>query len=232
MPMPTPIEAVLFDFDGVLVESANIHVAAWERTFRRMGWEIAPGRCDPAAEVDDRRFLAGLLAEQGIDDADLDGWVMRKQEIAGPLFADGAAWPFPGVLELVSALRGRGVRLGVVSGSWRANIDAALDALGIGEAFELVVAKEDAAAKPDPAPYLLAVERLGVAPARAVAIEDSPTGLESARAAGLRAIAVGHRREAGDWAGDAPYLAGFEPLGAALAALGLDATLGTAPHGR
>lgn len=228
-----PPEAVLFDFDGVLVDTENVHVAAWERTLRRMGWEVPPARCAQAAEVDDRAFLADLLAEHGIADADLDGWVARKQEIAGPLFADGAAWPYPGAVGLVRSVRAAGVRLGVVSTSWRANIAAALVGIGLDGAFDLIVAKEDGPPKPDPAGYLLALARLGVDPARAVAIEDSPTGLAAARAAGLRVVAVGHRRPVpGDWAGDAAILPGLEPIEAALHALGLTDPSRTVPHAR
>ncbi len=219
------IQAVLFDFDGVLVDSENLHVAAWERTLHRMACDIPPARCAEAAERDDRQFLADLLAELGINDANLDGWVAIKQQIAAPLFADGAAPLYPGASALIAALKNRGLRLAIVSGSWRANIEAALTASGLSHAFDLIIAKDDLPnRKPDPAPYLLALDRLSLKPAQAIALEDSPNGLASARAAGLRVVAVGHRRASDDWVGDSTYLPGFTPIEAALAALG------AAPH--
>ncbi|GIW86502.1 MAG: haloacid dehalogenase [Isosphaeraceae bacterium] len=224
-------DAILFDFDGVLIDSENIHVAAWERTLRRMGYELAPDRCARAAEIDDHAFLAELLAEHDIHDADLDGWVARKQQIAAPLFADGAAWAYPGVNALIETARQAGVRLGVVSTSWRINIETALRVLGISDAFELIIAKEDAPPKPDPAGYRLALERLQLAPEVCLAVEDSPVGLAAARAAGLRVLAVGHRRSARTgWFADAPFVPGFEPIEPAVIALGLNDSPGSSRH--
>jgi beta-phosphoglucomutase-like phosphatase (HAD superfamily) len=96
-----------------------------------------------------------------------------------------------------------------------------LKAAGLADRFELIVAKEDVAApKPDPEPYRHALGRLGIGPDEAVALEDSPTGLASARAAGLRCVAVGHRRPAGAWTGDAPFLANLADAGRVLETLG------------
>jgi beta-phosphoglucomutase-like phosphatase (HAD superfamily) len=68
-----------------------------------------------------------------------------------------------------------------------------------------------AAAKPSPEAYELALKRLRLAAKSTVAVEDSPTGLASARAAGIRVLAIGHRRPFGEWVGDATYITGFEP---------------------
>jgi len=215
-----PPLAVLFDFDGVIADTENIHVAAWERTFGSMGWDVPPEDCARAAEVDDRAFLTGLLAVRGIDGGDVAGWVRRKQETTLALLAD-APRIYPGVRELVGHLRGR-ARLAVVATTWRENIAAVLGPAGLAGAFELVIAKEDVRAlKPEPDAYLLALKRLKLPAARAVALEDSATGLTAARAAGLRCVAVGHRRPAGDWAADATFVAGLDDLPQTLAALGL-----------
>ena len=68
------------------------------------------------------------------------------------------------------------------------------------------------AVKPAPEAYELALKKLRLSAKSAVAIEDSPSGVASARAAGIRVIAVGHRRPFGDWVGDALYVSGFEPV--------------------
>ncbi len=105
------------------------------------------------------------------------------------------------------------MRLAVVSGTWRENVEAVLTASNLRDAFELIVGKDDVqAVKPDPEAYLLALERLKLKPADAIAVEDSPSGLHAARAAGIPVIAVGHRRERGDWVGDCPFVASFQPL--------------------
>ena len=119
---------------------------------------------------------------------------------------------YPGVVDLVRKLQGR-VRLAVVSGTWRENIKTVLAAAGLADAFETIVGKEDVTAvKPAPEAYQLALKRLRLSARSTVAIEDSPSGIAAARAAGIRAIAVGHRRPFGDWVGDATYISGFEPV--------------------
>jgi HAD superfamily hydrolase (TIGR01509 family) len=215
-----PVTAVLFDFDGVLADTENAHVVAWERTFARMGWAVPPEACARAAEVDDRDFLRDLFAERKIADGAVAGWVERKQVLTRGLLAD-APWVYPGVPALLEGLRRGGTRLAVVSGTWRENVEAVLGPLGLRPAFELVVGKEDVERpKPDPQAYLVALERLKLPAAQVVALEDSPTGIAAARAAGVPVVAVGHRRPPGDWTEGALYLPDLEDLPRALRALG------------
>jgi len=211
--------AVLFDFDGVIADSENYHVAAWQRTLVTMGWELSDEAAAPSAEMDDRAFAAELFARRGLDDADLDAWVRKKQDLTLQMIRLHPR-TYPGAIELLRALEGR-ARVAVVSTTWGENVRAFLDAAGLAGAVELVVAKEDAEApKPAPDAYLVALERLGVAADRAVAVEDSPRGLAAAEAAGLPRLAVGHRREAGDWAGDARFVPSFEDPAGVLSQLG------------
>jgi beta-phosphoglucomutase-like phosphatase (HAD superfamily) len=111
----------------------------------------------------------------------------------------------------------------VVSGTWRENVETVLAASGLNNAFELIVGKEDVrAVKPDPEAYFLALSRLALRGVQTVAIEDSPSGLASARAAGIPGIAVGHRREYGGWVGDSTYFSGLEPVSGLLRHLGIE----------
>ena len=215
-----PTRAVLFDFDGVIADTENVHVTAWQRTFGVMGWLESDEACARAAEVDDRAFVREVFARRKIEGGDVDGWVARKQALTLQLLADSPR-VYPGVKALVDRLAGK-VRLGVVTTTWRGNVEAVLGASGLAGAFELVVAKEDVKApKPDPEGYRLALKKLKL-PARDVAaLEDSPTGIEAARKAGARVVAVGHRRPRGDWSGDAPFLDGLANLDRAMHELGL-----------
>ena len=128
---------------------------------------------------------------------------------------------FPGVVELIQRLRGS-ARLAVVSSTWRENIQTVLAVTGLADSFDVIVGKEDVTmVKPAPDAYQLALKRLRLVARSTVAVEDSSTGPTSARAAGIRVIAVGHRHPFGEWVGDATYLSGFEPAHGLLQHLGL-----------
>jgi beta-phosphoglucomutase len=215
-----PLRALLFDFDGVLADTENIHVAAWQRTFADLGWEEPDEVCARAAEEDDRSFLASIFAEREIVGGDVEGWLKRKQELTIAMLGDSPRL-YPGVADLVRAVHGR-LRLAVVSGTWRANVEAVLKSSGLADAFELIVGKEDVkAGKPDPQCYRLAVKRLKVTPTTTVALEDSPSGLAAARGAGLRVLAVGHRRPQGDWVGASEFVPSLAHPARVLELLGL-----------
>ena len=100
-----------------------------------------------------------------------------------------------------------------MSGTWRENIQAVLEAAGLVECFDASSARRmSRRSKPAPEAYELALKKLRISAKSAVAIEDSPSGVASARAAGIRVIAVGHRHPFGDWVGDSLYVSGFEPV--------------------
>lgn len=197
--------AVLFDFDGVIADTENVHIVAWQRTFARMGWEVPPGVCVQAAERDDREFLREMFQSRGVTDGDVEGWLRIKQRHALDLLRD-VPRIYPGVAPLVRRLSGT-VRLGVVSGTWRPNIETVLGASSLLESFDTLVSREDMSRpKPDPSGYQAAAQRLGLEPAACLALEDSPTGLAAARAAGVAVVAVGHRHPPGDWSSGGPFL--------------------------
>ena len=217
-----PPHALLLDFDGVIADTENHHIAAWQRTFALMEWDVSEEVCARAMEVDDRVFLAEVFAARKIVGGDVEGWVRRKQELMLALLRDSPR-VYPGIPALVERVKALGtVKLAVVTTTWRENVSTVLKAASLFPSFTLIVAKEDVkAAKPDPEPYRRAVECLGMAPADAVALEDSASGMASAQKAGVRAIAVGHRRLRGAWSGKAPFLEDLKKTDDVLATLGL-----------
>jgi HAD superfamily hydrolase (TIGR01509 family) len=99
--------------------------------------------------------------------------------------------PLPGVRALLAALRERGVPCAIASSTERANLGLPLDLMGLREFFRVIVSGEEVVhGKPDPAVFLLAAERLGLAPAECVVIEDALVGIEAAKRAGMPVIAV------------------------------------------
>lgn len=215
-----PTRAVLFDFDGVIADTENIHIAAWQRTLARLGWEVPDEVCARAVEVDDRIFLADLFTQRKLEQGDVEGWVRSKQELTAAMLT-ASPRIYPGLVELVRSLIGK-VQLAIVSTTWRENIEIVLKAANLEDAFPTVVGKQDVTlVKPDPEGYRLALQKLGLPSSDAIALEDSATGLAAARAAGLPVIAVGHRLPRGEWVGSSDFVDDLTNLPKLMSLLGL-----------
>lgn len=187
--LPGRYRAVVFDMDGLLLDTETL----WERSeselFRRHGQEFT--REDQLAVMGtgiefSARYYAERLGERLergpalIDE--MHGYMLEalQREVRAR----------PGAVELVERLRGQ-VPLGLASNSARLLVDAALATARLGDAFDAIVTAEDVEhAKPAPDLYLEACARLGVSPADALALEDSAPGIAAAKAAGLTCIAV------------------------------------------
>lgn len=188
--------AVLFDLDGVIVDSRPHHLSAWERWAREHGVEAPPDYFHRTFGLRNDAIIGGLLP--GIAPEEL----RRHAETKEALFresARGALQTLPGVRELLDFLDEQGIPKAIVTSTPRANLEVILDALRLRDRFDALVAEEDATrGKPDPEGFLVAAERLRVPPERCVVIEDAPAGLQAAKAAGMRAIGVTTTRPAAD----------------------------------
>jgi HAD superfamily hydrolase (TIGR01509 family) len=183
------IQAVVFDMDGVIVDSESYSMRALVDVLREHGIEPTEDerqRSYGRRVTDDFR---DFFARYGVA-ADLDVAVARKRARYFELAAGNLA-PFPGAMALIARVRRSGRRLALASSGDRAKVAFSMNALALDGAFEVVVTGDEIArGKPDPEIYLTAATRLGVAPAACVAIEDAPHGVEAARRAGMRCIAV------------------------------------------
>lgn len=188
IPQP-PVQAVIFDLDGVLMDSEWIAFLVWRDYVERHG-----------ARLDDSVYphIIGLTAEETAE------YIMRESNTAFDVTESCAAvWaglseklrgmidPLPGSVELVRDLAGRGLPLAIASNSPRAYIENALRGLGLSETFGVRVGIDMVPqGKPAPDVYLRAAELLGADPARCVAVEDSRVGVQAAAAAGMRVLAI------------------------------------------
>jgi len=213
----TSYEAVLFDLDGVLTPTAEVHMHAWQTMFEELfaAWEIEP----PYAERDYFEYLDGKKRYDGVasllrsrdvelpwgdpsDAPEVDtvcGVGNRKNVVfARVLRRDGIA-PYPGSIALLEVLEAAGTPVAVVSSS--KNAEEVLEAAGIRDRFPIVmdgvIAERDhLASKPAPDVFVEAARMLGVDPARSVAVEDALSGVQSAVAGGF-GLVVGVDRGVG-----------------------------------
>ena len=210
--MEPPYDAVLFDMDGVVTDTASLHAAAWKRLFDEV-------LADPRAQTngpptpfdvieDYRRYVDGRRREDGVSafldargidlplgnpedrpgDWTVHGLAARKNDLFLELLAVEGVRGFPGTTALLQRLREAGTPLGLVTAS--RNAGALLQAAGLAGVFDVVVdgivmAGLGLPGKPDAATFLEAARRLGVAPARAAVVEDAVSGVTAARSGGF-----------------------------------------------
>ncbi len=187
----TAIAAVVFDMDGVLVDSEE----RWDRARRDLVAETGGTWKDEATHammgMSSPEWSAYVRDELGVP---LPAEEVNARVVAHLLAGYEEGLPLiPGAVEAVRRVAALGRPLGVASSSNREVIDLVLDRAGIAGLFSATVSSEEVArGKPSPDVYLEALARLGVAPAAATAIEDSSNGLRAAAAAGMRVVAVPH----------------------------------------
>jgi HAD superfamily hydrolase (TIGR01509 family) len=184
-----PLAAVLFDMDGTLVDSEKVWAVGLAELAAHYG-----GALSEAARVsmvgtsmaESMKILHEDLAQPWRDAAASAKWLEAR---VAELFADGLVWR-PGARKLLDEVRAAGVSTALVTSTRRGLVEVALETIGAHN-FDTIVCGDDVIrSKPHPEPYLAAAASLGALIERCVAIEDSPTGVASARAAGARVLAV------------------------------------------
>lgn len=185
------LKALIFDFDGLILDTESPELAAWQRFYAQEGqrldldiWgQIVGGDgvsgFNPVSYLESltgRTYPAAAVREQ------VHAWAweqLSRQDV------------LPGVRDLLASARDEGLKLAVASSSSHAWVDGHLARLGLEAFFDVVVCREDVAqAKPHPDLFLLAARRLGVSPNEVIVLEDSPNGVQAAKNAGMFVIAV------------------------------------------
>jgi beta-phosphoglucomutase len=185
--------AAIFDLDGVLTDTAELHYQSWQRIAEELGLPFDRRANEALRGLSREESLARVLGPRAADFTD-----QQQHEIAERKNADYCrrvarmtpADLFSGARELLEELRARGVAVAVASSS--RNARAVVDRLQIRPLLDALVDGNDAPrSKPDPQVFLLAAERLGIPPARCVVVEDAASGIEAALAAGMKVIGLG-----------------------------------------
>jgi HAD superfamily hydrolase (TIGR01509 family) len=181
-------QVVIFDLDGLLARTEELHSEAWRATFRNIGIDVSE---DEYADhwIRQGKGHLGYLTEKNhqVDPAPL---IMQKSQRFTKL-VDERLEPMPGALRLLAELQRHHVKLGLASASRRASVELILTRLGMASYFERVVAFEDAPRqKPYPDPFLLVASYFNVNPNECVVLEDAEKGVLAAFNAGMKCIAI------------------------------------------
>ena len=187
--MPARFDAVVFDLDGTLIDTESLCNVAGVEACANLGFPLSMAFFESLAGIDDRT-RARLIEEHVGQPVEFAAFLAEWDRLCPLRFAQGIPLK-AGAVELLDALDSAGVPVALATSSRRGPAEEKLAAIGLRHHFRTVVTFDDVAVpKPAPDPYLLAAERLGVAPARCLAFEDSETGARAAHAAGMTVVQV------------------------------------------
>jgi HAD superfamily hydrolase (TIGR01509 family) len=179
---------VVFDLDGVIVDSEPLHARVDEQNMARLGIPADPALLTETMGRRVRDLTDELAKRLGRPP---DEVFAEREAIFWKLVERDPPRPMPGLKPAIAMLQGAGLALAVATSGTRAYVDFVLERLGIRSAFEVTVSGDEVAnGKPDPEIYLRAAALLGAAPADCVALEDTVHGVTAALAAGMHAVAV------------------------------------------
>ena len=178
----------IFDCDGTLADTMPLHYQAWKRIIGELVSPFSEDLFYQLGGIPTDRIFELLRDEHGLKISDVHGAAERKEEYFMELIHE--VKPIEPVLEIAKRLHTT-VPMAVASGGYRKYIELTLDAIGVRSLFDVVVCAEDyARGKPFPDPFLEAARQLNVAAADCLVFEDSPLGVEAARAAGMACVLI------------------------------------------
>jgi len=186
-----PLAAVLFDFDGVVIDSHEAHGRSWFALAAELEKPLSQEQFHSTFGHRNETILPWLgWAEEG-DREGIQALGDRKELLYREILRAEGIQPLPGVIALLQDLKKYGIPCAIGTSTPRANVECVLELTGLAEYFQDVAASEDVArGKPDPEVFLTAAAKLGAPPAGCVVIEDAQVGLRAAKAAGMKALGV------------------------------------------
>jgi HAD superfamily hydrolase (TIGR01509 family) len=183
--------AVLWDLDGTLADTMTCHFRAWREVLAGEGYALTWEAFAASFGQRNDTALSSMLGAELLP-AEIERISAIKEERFRALVQEEGLQLLPGIASRLRTSRDAGWRQALVTSAPRANVETMLDVLGIGAFFGAVVTGDDVAlGKPHPQPFLVAADALTVPTSRCIVVEDSPSGIEAARRAGMRSVAVG-----------------------------------------
>ncbi|MEO7931947.1 MAG: HAD family phosphatase [Chthoniobacterales bacterium] len=180
----------IFDWDGVIIDSSRHHEESWERLAQEVGKPLPEGHFKRGFGMKNEWIIPNLL-KWSEEVEEVGALSLRKEALYREVVADWGIEALPGVVDWLASLKSAGIPCVIGSSTHRLNIETTLDRLGLRDAFNDVVSAEDVTAgKPDPQVFLKASGKINVAPELCVVFEDAHVGIDAARRAGMKVIAV------------------------------------------
>jgi len=193
-------DAVIFDFDGIIVDTEPLHYKAFQKVLEPLGLGFTwLEYVNTYMGFDDRDAFIEAFAVRGktVTPTELHNLIDKKASFFQYAIRDGIS-AYPGVVNLIKRLHNERIPLAISSGALHSDINPILDILGIADCFKIIISADDVSkSKPDPECYRLAFDKLVaqnpstvISRTRSIAIEDTPAGITSATTAGLQVVAV------------------------------------------
>ncbi|MFQ5811942.1 MAG: HAD family hydrolase [Anaerolineae bacterium] len=182
------VRGVIWDMDGVLVDTGEFHFQAWSQALSEHGIPFTRESFRATFGMNNAGILTTLLGQTPAPE--LLAEISDRKEQLFRQAVRGHAQPLPGVLAWLERLRAAGLRQAIASSAPPANIDALVDELGLRGYFDTIASGFDLPGKPDPTLFLKVARLIGVVPERCVVVEDAVAGVEAARRAGMKCVAV------------------------------------------
>ena len=180
----------IFDWDGVIINSAAHHEASWERLAAELNKTLPVGHFKRGFGMKNEVIIPELLGWT-TDPGEISTISLRKEELYREVVRERGIAPLPGVEAWLRALRSAKIPCIIASSTHRANIEATLEVLGFADYFAGIVSAEDVKrGKPDPEVFLTAAKQVGVDTMNAVVFEDALVGIAAAHAGGMKVVAV------------------------------------------
>ena len=184
------LKGVLFDMDGVLVNNLEVHRAAFAEFFRRYGVERSFEELSRVCGKGNDDILGELMPRDVVERVGIRELGHEKEAIYREIYAPTIT-PQPGLLTFLDECEAEGLKCAVGSSGYRANVDFVLDKCNIERYFDYAVAGDEVTrCKPDPEIYLTAAAKLGLRADECVVFEDAEAGIEAAKRAGMRVVAL------------------------------------------
>ncbi len=185
------INAVLFDFDGSVVNSEPLHLASFRELLTSLGIKISKARhYSEFTGIGSTAIITTLFREHGINE-NVKEWVEKRKKIYQGYVMQGKLKTIPGVRTFLRFLKKKKIKTAIVSGGHGTNIKLALKKTKLEKFFDTIIGLENVKnRKPHPEGFLLAAKLLGVKSRECIAIEDAPSGVQAAHTAGMKIICI------------------------------------------